>query len=215
MWRSDNPVARVLRVLIGFGIVALIAFTALTVIFSFQRKTEATNATARVTACEDTGPITRRGFGHNWNCTATIRDDESGETWTTDIDMNFFTPEDIGQDKRLYWGYGGNRMVTSDYRVYASPEGVSAGTYAVISAAVGFPAIMAMLWFFAKAVVWGFSQEEQRKFWEKIHGTPEQRAAKKQKELEERQARKARLARYAEIKEARRRAKEERRRAGR
>ncbi|MCI2419163.1 DUF6346 domain-containing protein [Saccharopolyspora sp. K220] len=184
MWKSDNPLVRLLRVLIGLGIVAVIGLTALTIVFSFPRKAEVSNATARVTACEDTGPITRRGFGHNWSCTATFRDDETGETWTTDVDMNLFAPDDVGKDVRVAWSHGGGRIVTSENRVYTPLEGVSSGTYTLIVVAVGFTTFLLGLWMLIKAVVWGFTQEGQRRFWDKFHGGAEKRAAQKKKDEE-------------------------------
>ncbi|WP_207918737.1 DUF6346 domain-containing protein [Saccharopolyspora karakumensis] len=209
MWKSDNPILRILRVLIGFGIVALIALTALTIIFTFPEKTPATNATAVAKSCEDYGPVSRRGFGHHWACTTEIRDDETGEVWTDVVDMNVLSPESIGKQERITWGYSGGRTGKSDNRVYRSPDGYSEGVNLTVTILIGFAAIPMILWYFAKAVVWGFSQEEQRKFWEKINGTPEEQAAKKQKEDEEKARRQASRQRDAEIREARRRAKEQ------
>lgn len=71
--KSDNPFIRLLRMLFGFGIVALLLLTALTVNFSFPEKSTVTNATAQVQSCEDHVPLSRRGFGPRWNCTALIR----------------------------------------------------------------------------------------------------------------------------------------------
>lgn len=212
MWKSDNPLVRVLRVLIGFGIVALIALTALTIIFAFPAKTSGSNATAVAKSCEDYGPISRRGFGHHWGCTAQIRDDKTGETWTDVVDMNVLQPQDVGRQERITWGYSGGRVGKSENRVYRSPDGYSDGVNLAVTVAVGFAALIAMLWFFAKAVVWGFTQEGQRKFWQKIHGSNAERTAKKQQELEERERRRQR---WAEVKAHRQQVKEEKRRSGR
>ncbi|MDI2028477.1 DUF6346 domain-containing protein [Saccharopolyspora sp. TS4A08] len=212
MWKSDNPLVRVLRVLIGFAIVALIALTALTVIFAFPAKTGGSNATAVARSCEDYGPISRRGFGHHWGCTAQIRDDKTGETWTDVVDMNVLQPQDVGRQERITWGFSGGRVGKSENRVYRSPDGYSDGVNLAVTVVVGFAALLAMLWFFAKAVVWGFTQEGQRKFWEKIHGSNWERAAKKQHELEERERRRQR---WAEVKAHREQVKEEKRRSGR
>ena len=207
MWKSDNPGARALRVIIGFGIVAFIGLSALTVINWFPAKTTA-NATAVVESCEDRGPISRRGFGPHWACQATITDDETRETWTDTVDMNVLSPADAGKQERITWGYSGGRVGKSDNRVYRSPEGYSRGVNTLVIIVVGFPAFLMMLWYSAKAIVWGLSQEEQRKFWTKINkGTPEELAATKQRERERRQASRERS---AAIQAARKKAKQER-----
>lgn len=184
MWKSDNPIARIFRFVIGVGIVAVILLTALTIIFSFPEKSTVTNATAKVQSCVDTGPLTRRGFGHNWNCTVTVRDDKSGETWTDKVDMNVFGPEDIGKEKRVAWGYAGGRIVKSDNRDYSSTEGYSVTTHLIVMFATGAVAIVASLWFLSRAIIWSFSQQGQRKFWEKVHGNSAEKAAKKQQDDE-------------------------------
>lgn len=184
MWKSDNPIARIIRLVLGLGIVSVIVLTALTIIFSFPEKSKTTNATATVQSCEDTGPITRRGFGHNWNCTVNVRDDKTGETWSDQVDMNLFTPEDVGKEKRVAWGYAGGRIVKSDNRVYSSPEGYSGATSIIVMFATGAVAIVAALWFLAKAITWSFSQQGQRRFWEKSLGTSSEKKAKKQQDDE-------------------------------
>ncbi|QUH04463.1 hypothetical protein HUO13_30085 [Saccharopolyspora erythraea] len=185
MLKSDNLAVRLGKMIAGFIVVAVLVMLWPTIVFSFPTMKDKPNATADVKSCEDTGPVTRRGFGHNWNCVATIRDDETGQTWTTSIDMNFFTPDEIGEPQRLTWGYGGGRgNINTDKRTYTQAEGFSSGTVTMISivaaGVLGIPA----LWMFSKSVVWSFSQAEQRKFWEKIHGSPEERAAKKKKDQE-------------------------------
>ncbi|MER5391456.1 DUF6346 domain-containing protein [Saccharopolyspora sp. NPDC002686] len=212
MWKSDNIAIRLAKMLGGFVVVAIIVLSWLTIVFSFPEKHDRPNGTAYVQSCEDTGPITRRGFGHNWSCTATIRDDKTGNTWTQTLDMNFFSPDDIGKEKRLTWGYGGGRSnINTEKRTYTPAEGYSTGFTTTISVVSFIVLLPPALWMLATSVMWSFSQAEQRKFWEKIHGTPEERAAKKRKELAEREARQASRQRYAAIKEARRKAKEERR----
>ncbi|RRO16185.1 hypothetical protein EIL87_14125 [Saccharopolyspora rhizosphaerae] len=184
MWKSDNPLVRFVRFVVGLGIVAVILLTALTIIFSFPEKSTATNATAKVQSCVDTGPITRRGFGHNWDCKIAVRDDKTGERWTDQVDMNVFSPEDVGKEKPVAWGYAGGRIVKSDNRHYSTPEGSSTGTHLVVMFATGAVAIVAALWFLSRAIIWSFSQQGQRKFWEKIHGSSEEKAAKKEKDDE-------------------------------
>ncbi|WP_406689056.1 DUF6346 domain-containing protein [Saccharopolyspora sp. ID03-671] len=110
LWNSNNLAVRLTKLIGGLTVTAAILMLWPTVVFSFPQKHEKPNSTAHVQSCEDTGPITRRGFGSNWNCAVTIRDDETSETWTTDLDMNFFTPDDVGKEKRLTWGYGGGRF---------------------------------------------------------------------------------------------------------
>lgn len=198
--------------LIGFGIVALIALTALTIVFSFPAKTGGSNATATAKSCEDYGPISRRGFGHHWACTAQIRDDKTGETWNDVVDMNVLQPQDVGRQERITWGYSGGRVGKSENRVYRSPDGYSEGVNLAVTVVVGFIAIVAMLWYFSKALVWGYTQEGQRKFREKIHGSSTERAAKKQQERAERERRQRH---WAEVKQHRQQVKEEKRRSGR
>lgn len=210
MWKSDNPLIRAFRVLVGFGIVSLIALTALTIIFAFPEKTPATNATALAKSCEDYGPVSRRGFGPHWACTAEIRDDKTGETWTDVVDMSVLGPESVAKQERITWGYSGGRTGRSDNRVYRSPDGYSEGISLTITIIIGCAAIPLLLWYFSKAIVWGFSQDEQRKFWEKINGTPEEQAEKKQEEAAQRARRQASRQRDAELKEERRRAKQQR-----
>lgn len=184
MWYSDNIVIRLAKMLGGLVVVAVIVMLWPTIIYSFPEQKDNPNGTALVKSCEDTGPITRRGFGHNWNCTAEIRDDETGQTWTASIDMNFFTPEDIGKQKRLVWGYGGSRTShNTEKRTYTRAEdGYSSGTTTLVAlvttGVVGIPALLML----SKALAWSGTQEEQRKKREKIHGTPEERAAEKQKD---------------------------------
>ena len=189
MWKSDNPLIRALRVLIGLGIVVLIALTAVTIIFSFPAKSPESNATAIAKSCQDYGPISRRGFGHHWACTAQIKDDKTGETWTSVVDMNVLRPEDIGQKERITWGYSGGRVGKSDNRVYSSPDGYSKGVNTAVIVIVGFAALVSMLWFLTRAVAWGKTQEGQRKASEEMHGTESERSAKKQKERDERERR--------------------------
>lgn len=212
MWKSDNPLARALRVLIGLGIVVLIGLTALTIIFSFPAKSPASNATAVAKSCEDYGPISRRGFGHHWACTAQIRDDKTGETWTGLVDMNVLQPEDIGREEHITWGYSGGRVGKSENRVYSSPDGYPKSVNTAVMVIVGAAGLVSMLVFFTKAIAWGRTQEGQRKASEKAHGTKSERTAKKQQEQQERERRQKR---WAEVKEHRRQVKEEKRRAGR
>ncbi|CAM05167.1 hypothetical protein A8924_6330 [Saccharopolyspora erythraea NRRL 2338] len=186
MWNSDNIAIRLAKMLGGFVVVAVLVMLWPTIVYSFPEKKDNPNGTALVRSCEDTGPVTRRGFGHNWSCVADIRDDKTGDTWTATVDMNFFTPAEVGKQKRLVWGYGGSRTSTNkEKRTYTRAEdGYSNGTVTLVlvvtTGLVGIPA----LWMFSKSVVWSFSQAEQRKFWEKIHGSPEERAAKKKKDQE-------------------------------
>lgn len=189
MWKSDNPLIRALRVLIGLGIVVLIALTALTIIFSFPAKTSESNATAVAKSCEDHGPISRRGFGHQWACTAQLKDDKTGESWTGVVDMNVLQPDDIGREERITWGYSGGRVGKSENRVYSSPDGYSKGVNTAVTVIVGFAGLVSMLAFFTKAVTWGKTQEGQRRASEKTHGTESKRTAKKQGEREERERR--------------------------
>ncbi|RRO16186.1 hypothetical protein EIL87_14130 [Saccharopolyspora rhizosphaerae] len=127
--------------------------------------------------------------------------------------MNVLQPQDVGRSERITRDYSFGRVGKSENRVYRSPEGYSDGVNLAVTAVVGFAAIGAMLWFSAKAVVWGFSQEGQRRSWEKIHGSDADRAAQKQREIEERERRRRR--RWAEVKAHRQRVKEEKRRSRR
>lgn len=209
MWYSDNIVIRLAKMLGGLVATAVLVMLWLTIIFSFPEQEDNPNGTALVKSCEDTGPITRRGFGHNWNCTAEVRDDETGKTWTSQIDMNFFTPEDIGKEKKLIWGYGGSRTShNTEKRTYTRVEdGYSSATNTLVAivatGVVGIPALLML----STALNWIGTQEEQRKWREKLHGTPEERAAKKRKEREADERFRERQARIAA---ARKQAKEER-----
>lgn len=183
LWRWDNPLMRVLRVLVGFGVLAVIALSAMTIMFSFQARASEADGTALVESCEDKGPISRRGFGHHWNCTVMIREHETGERFTAEVDMSVFSPEDIGEERLIAWGNTG-RLQAGERKYVPVEHGVSGNTRDTVWMVVGLPTAIALLWMFPKAIVWGFTQEGQRQFWEQIHGTPEERAAKKAKDEE-------------------------------
>lgn len=211
VWRSDAVVVRLAKVVGGLVVTACIAMLWPTIIFSFPEKHERPNATALVQSCEDTGPVTRRGFGHNWDCAVQIRDDETGKSWTTTIDMNLFSPEDVGEEKRLTWGYGGSRFSTNtSVRTYTAAEGYSEGFHLVVITLATIAISPLLLWMFAKSLVWGYSQAGQREFWEKIHGTPSERAEKKRREQQE----EARLRELRRVTDEKRRAHREARAAG-
>lgn len=215
LWNSNNLAVRLTKLVGGLVVTAAVLMLWPTIVFSFPQKHSSPNATALVQSCEDTGPITRRGFGHNWDCSIKVRDDETGKTWTANVDMNFFTPDDVGKEKRLTWGYGGGRYNNNtELRTYTPAEGYSTGVFTLIGCLAGVVIVPAALWMLAKSIIWSFSREEQRKFWEKINGTTEEKSAKKQQQAEEKAQRQQARQRSAEIKEARRRAKEQRK-AGR
>lgn len=186
VWRSDAVPVRLVKLVGGLVVTACIAMLWPTIIFSFPEKHERPNATALVRSCEDTGPVTRRGFGHNWDCTLQVRDDKTGESWTTTIDMNLFSPEDVGKQKRLTWGYGGSRFSTNKaMRTYTAAEGYSEGFRLVVITLTTLAIAPPALWMFAKSLVWGYSQAGQREFWERINGTPAERAEEQQREQQE------------------------------
>jgi hypothetical protein len=211
-WNSDKLPIRLAKMVFGLILTAAIALLWPTIVFSFPQKHDAPNATALVRSCEDTGPITRRGYGHNWNCTAEIRDSKTGETWTTDLDMNFFTPDDIGKEKELTWGYGGGRYnINTEKRTYTPAEGYSSGTFTVVACVAGILVLPGVILMLVTALAWSLKSDEHRKHWEKIRGTPEERAAKKQQEQERDADWRDSQQRIAEL----RRANKERRREGR
>ncbi|MEV4730871.1 DUF6346 domain-containing protein [Saccharopolyspora sp. NPDC049426] len=186
VWRSDELPVRMAKLVGGLVVTACIAMLWPTIIFSFPEKHERPNATALVQSCEDTGPVTRRGFGHNWDCTFQVRDDETGKSWTTTTDMNLFSPEDVGEEKRLTWGYGGSRFSTNTaVRTYTAAEGYSAGFRLVVITLATIAIAPPALWMFAKSLVWGYSQAGQREFWERISGTPAERAEERRRKQQE------------------------------
>lgn len=201
----DNRAVRALNLIGGLAVLPLAVLLFLTVLFSFNRSSESANATAHVHSCEDIGPISWRGFGHNWKCTATIQEDDTGESWTATRAFNFFTPDEIGTPQRISVGHS----LTSDKVFYSQTEGWSSAAVGIIDTIAAIFIFIPALWLFSRLIVRSFKQEEQRKFWEKIHGTPEERAAKKQKDKEFwEEMRRNR----AQRKETRRRAKEARKR---
>ncbi|WP_433873806.1 DUF6346 domain-containing protein [Saccharopolyspora sp. CA-218241] len=170
----------------GFVIVALLLMLWPTIVFTFPLEKDNPNGTATAHSCEDTGPVTRRGFGINWNCVATIRDHESGETWTAEIDMNFFTPEDIGEPKEIVWGYGGSRSShNTELRTYTLAEGgVSSGARTAIAIGAAVLVVVPAIFMFIRSLRWSGTQEQQRKDRERVNGTPEEQAAKKKEDEE-------------------------------
>lgn len=210
---SNTIGLRLTKMVLGLIVTACIVMLWPTIVFSFPEKADKPNATATVQSCEDTGPITRRGFGHNWDCRVRIADDESRKNWTTNIDMNFFSPEDVGKEKRLTWGHGGGRASTNtDTYVYTRAEGYPAGVRLLVSIVAAIVLLPPALWLLVKSVVWIFPQNEQRKFWEKIGGTSEQKAEKKrQKQAEDerwRETQRRRAEQHEAAKAARKRTKE-------
>lgn len=214
-WNSNNIAARLAKTALGLLATACILMLWPTIVFSFPEKADEQNATALVQSCEDTGPITRRGFGRNWDCNVRIQDDKSGKTWTTSIDMNFFSPEDIGKEKRLTWGHGGGRASTNtETYIYTRAEGFPTGVRTLVAIVAAIVLLPPALWLLAKSIVWSFPQNEQRKFWEKIHGTSEEKAEKKRNEQEEdarwRETQRRRAEQHEAAKAARKRAKDQR-----
>ncbi|MEB3366887.1 DUF6346 domain-containing protein [Saccharopolyspora mangrovi] len=213
---SNNLGVRLTKMVLGLLATTCILMLWPTAVFSFPEKAEKQNATAIVQSCRDTGPITRRGFGHNWDCRAQIRDDKTGKSWTTNIDMNFFSPEDVGKEKRLTWGHGGGRASTNtETYIYTSSEGYPAGVRILVAIVAAIVIIPPALWLLAKSVVWSFPQNQQRRFWEKINGTPEQKAEKKRKKQADdarwRETQRRRAEQHEAAKAARKRAKEDNR----
>ena len=212
LWNSDKLPVRLAKMVFGLVLTAAIALVWPTIVFSFPQKHEPPNATALVQSCEDTGPVTRRGYGHNWNCTAKIRDNKTGATWTTDLDMNFFTPDEIGKEKQLTWSYGGGRYNTNtEKRTYTPADGYSSGTFIVVACVAGIFVLPAVILMLVTSLAWALPRVERRKHWEKIRGTPEERAAKKQQEQERDTELRESRQRIAEL----RRANKERRRQSR
>ncbi|TWG08907.1 DUF6346 domain-containing protein [Saccharopolyspora dendranthemae] len=214
-WNSNSIGVRLAKLVLGLLTTACILMLWPTIVFSFPEKAEKQNATALVESCKDTGPITRRGFGHNWDCAVRIRDDETGRSWTTAIDMNFFSPEDVGKEKRLTWGHGGGRASTNNETyIYTRAEGYPTGVRTLVAIVTAIIILPPALWLLAKSIVWSFSRDEQRKFWEKINGTPEERAEKKRKKQEEdaqwRETQRRRAEQHEAAKAARDRAKDQR-----
>jgi hypothetical protein len=200
---SDNPITRASRLVLGLITAVIVVFTALTAVFSFPAK-GAANATAVAKSCEDYGPISRRGFGHQWVCEAVITDYKTGETWTDVVDMNILTDEDIGNEKAISWGYQRGRAVMSDKRVYSPADGYSEAVHSLVlfpSFIIGGVGAFAMV---VIGILGAMTRQSRRALIEKSFGTREERTAKKQAEEAERQASKARLA------ELRRKAKEKR-----
>ncbi|MBA8823287.1 hypothetical protein FHX42_000616 [Saccharopolyspora lacisalsi] len=182
--QSDDLAIRLGKMLAGFLVVVVLLLLNLTIVFSLQAGYSETNAIAHVRSCENKGPISWRGFGNNWNCTAVFQQDGTGGTWRATVDFNLFTPEEIGTPQRVLVSDGGGRIVSSENVEYHQSTGISPGAAGWIWTATTFVFIFPTLWVFSRSVVWSFSQEEQRKFWEKIYGTPEERAAKKEKDRE-------------------------------
>ncbi len=179
--QSDNIAIRLMKMLAGFAVIAVLLLSTLTIVFSFHGRVNHSNATAHVESCVDKGPVSWRGFGHNWKCTFTVQDDKTGDTWKDSLDFNFFTPDDIGTPQRITWG---ESRVSEGVGGYNQTDGLPSGVDGWIDVAAIFIFIFPTLWVFSRSVVWSFPQEEQRKFWEKIYGTPEERAAKKEKDGE-------------------------------
>ncbi|MFC7342865.1 DUF6346 domain-containing protein [Saccharopolyspora griseoalba] len=204
---------RTLRLLVGLVGVTAILLTTLTVTSAIPRRTTA-NATAVATSCEAYGPISRRGFGTYWACNATMTDTKSGKRWTDVVDIRSLTPEDIGKKMPISWGHQRGRAVISDKRVYSSPDGYGQATYVLLLSLSyligGFAAVLLL----TGSVLAALTRQGRRTLLEKSLGTPEERAAKKQRdkaEDEEWQQKKARIAEAnRRNKEARRQAKEAR-----